>query len=44
VDSKRTKKKMDLGAGPNAGHTNPGPMAPLAIEAHRGTPRRGRLR
>jgi hypothetical protein len=34
VDSKRTKKEMDLGAGPsNAGPTNPGPVAPVAIEA-----------
>jgi hypothetical protein len=34
VESKRTKKKMDLGAGPsNAGLANPGPVAPLAIEA-----------
>jgi hypothetical protein len=34
VDSKRTKKKMDLGTGPsNVGSANPGPMAPPAIEA-----------
>jgi hypothetical protein len=34
VDSKRTKKKMDLDAGPsNAGLANPGPVAPPAIEA-----------
>jgi hypothetical protein len=34
VDSKRTKKKMDLGTGPsNVSPTNPGPVAPPAIEA-----------
>jgi hypothetical protein len=34
VDSKKTKKKMDLGAGPsNAGLANPGPVDPLAIRA-----------
>jgi hypothetical protein len=34
VDSKWTKKKMDLDAGPsNAGPANPGPVANLAIEA-----------
>jgi hypothetical protein len=34
VDSKRTKKKMDLGAGPsNADPANPGPVAPPTIEA-----------
>jgi hypothetical protein len=34
VDSKRTKKKMDLSAGPsNVGPANPGPLAPTAIEA-----------
>jgi hypothetical protein len=34
VDSKRTKKKMDLSAGPsNADPTNPGLVAPPAIEA-----------
>jgi hypothetical protein len=34
VDTKRTKKKMDLDADPsNVGPANPGPMAPPAIEA-----------
>jgi hypothetical protein len=34
VDSKRTKKKMDLGAGPsNVSSANPGPVAPPTIEA-----------
>jgi hypothetical protein len=34
VDSKRTKKKMDLDAGPsNASLANPDPVAPPAIEA-----------
>jgi hypothetical protein len=34
VDSKRIKKKMDLGAGPsNASPANPSPVAPPGIEA-----------
>jgi hypothetical protein len=34
VDSNRTKKKMDVSAGPsNADPANPGPVAPPAIEA-----------
>jgi hypothetical protein len=36
VDSKRTKKKMDLDAGPsNADPTNPGPVAPQPLKLPR---------
>jgi hypothetical protein len=50
VDSKRTKKKMDLSTGPsNVSPANLGPMAPQPLklprrQSHRGTPRRGHLR